>query len=99
MCDRDQPCRPRQRWADRVVVAHLEITEVDRDARPIADDLPGSLHSLLRFAEERVSGGPPRCDLDTVRLPCGGCERRLALDEGDLALDRIPPAGVVDLGD
>ena len=42
---------PSQRRPDRLVVAHLQISEVDGDAGPLVDHVPGGLHGVDRLAK------------------------------------------------
>ncbi len=51
MGDGDEAGGPGERRADRLVLAHLEIAEVDRDACPLVDHLPGGLHGVDRLAK------------------------------------------------
>ena len=71
MRDRDQPSGTSERWADRLVVAHLQITKVDRDAEAFVHDRTRRSHGVDRVGEEDIPGSAPRSQLDSCLLRRG----------------------------
>ena len=49
MGDGDEAGGSGERRTDRLVLAHLEISEVDRHARPLVHHLPCGLHGVDRL--------------------------------------------------
>ena len=83
MCDGHEARGPGEWRSDRLVLEHLEISEVDRDACPLVHHPPCGLHSVDRLAEDGVaccaSGGqlrPHRPDSPLTPTPTRDERRR-----------------------
>ena len=92
MGDGDQPGGTGERRPDRLLVAHLEIAEVDRHPGSTVHHGPGRPNGLDRLGEHDVAGRALRGQLDPVLPVGGGRQLRLAPAEGDLPLGRVVPA-------
>ena len=70
MGDGHQTSGPGQRRPDRLVVADLEIAEVDSHPRSLVDDSPSGAHGVDRLGEHDVARGAFRRQLDPS-IPVG----------------------------
>ena len=99
MGDGDETGGSGERRTDRLVLAHLEISEVDGHPRPLVHDLPGGLHGVDRLAEDGVARGALGGQFDAIGPARRRRQLRLTTSERELALGRISPSGVIEVDD
>ena len=99
MGDGDESGGTCQRRTDRFVVAHLEIADVDRDPCAVVHDRARRPHGTDRFGEDDVAGGSLRAQLGPALRRGGRLEVVVPAAVRRVALPRIAPAGIVEIGD
>ena len=99
MGDGDESGGTCQRRTDRFVVAHLEIADVDSDSRAVVHDRARCSHGTDRIVEDDVARGSLRAQLGPALRRGDRLEVIVPAAVRRVALPRIAPTGIVEIGD